>query len=78
MFGAGRDQPGVLFELKAEHAIDVADPQQVSRMRNLIWWANYNRTFEINLTCDMFDRKTGLSCMRPTRLLPPSVRYTRS
>lgn len=37
MFGVGRDQPGVLFELKLEHAIDVTNLEQVARMRNLVW-----------------------------------------
>jgi hypothetical protein len=37
MFGAGRDQPGVLLELKPEYAIDVTNLQQVAKMRNIIW-----------------------------------------
>ena len=37
MFGRGRDQPGILLELKPEHAFDPQDEAALVKFRNKIW-----------------------------------------
>ncbi|GLB38113.1 putative acetyl-CoA synthetase-like protein [Lyophyllum shimeji] len=37
MFGREHDQPGILIEPKAEHAIDVQDQVQLAELRNKLW-----------------------------------------
>ncbi|KAF8054252.1 putative aminoadipate reductase [Lyophyllum atratum] len=37
MFGREHDQPGILIEPKAEHAIDITDQAQLADLRNKLW-----------------------------------------
>ena len=39
MFGRGKNEPGVLIELRPEFQIDVTDENAVIKFRNLIWYA---------------------------------------
>ena len=38
MFGRGKNEPGVIIELRPEYVFDVTDEKAVIKFRNLIWY----------------------------------------